>query len=188
MTLEDQITESIETKSKILNDVSLLREIETVGKLVIKTIRLGHKVLVAGNGGSAADAQHFAAELVGRFRKKRIGYPVIALTTDSSFLTAWGNDDTFDNIFSRQVQALGKPGDLFIGISTSGESANILKALSQAKRSKMNTIALLGKGGGKAKKLTPLSLIVPSDDTARIQEAHILFIHLICQLVETTIG
>lgn len=142
------------------------------------------KILIAGNGGSAADSQHFAAELVGRFMKERQALPAIALTTDSSILTCMGNDYGFDDIFSRQVEALGDSNDIFIGISTSGNSKNIIKATEIAKTKGMKTLGLLGKSGGKLKDICDYSIVIPYNETARIQEHHIMTIHLICEFVE----
>jgi D-sedoheptulose 7-phosphate isomerase len=144
----------------------------------------GRKMLIMGNGGSAADAQHFAAELVGRFMMERKALPAIALTTDTSILTAIGNDYGFENIFARQVEALGKSGDVVLGISTSGHSANVLNALHQANQAGLKTIGLLGRDGGEIKHLVDLDITVPSMQTPRIQEAHLTIIHLLCDLVE----
>src|SRR3989344_1022749 len=132
-TIEKQISESIKTKLLILEDADFIDQIKRVAQTLARTIQSGNKILVAGNGGSAADAQHFAAELVGRFIRERKGYPVIALTTDSSFLTAWGNDVSFDTVFSRQVQALSQAGDALVGISTSGQSNNVINAFKVAR-------------------------------------------------------
>lgn len=144
----------------------------------------GRKLLVMGNGGSAADAQHFAAEIVGRFKMERPALPAIALTTDSSILTAIGNDYGFDAVFSRQVEGLASTGDVVVGISTSGNSPNVLAALAIARERGCRTIALVGRDGGTIKSAADLSLIVPSNDTPRIQEAHITIIHIICDLLE----
>ncbi len=142
----------------------------------------GGKILVAGNGGSAADAQHFAAELVATFQKeKRNGYPALALHTDTSFLTAWSNDFGYEDVFARQVQVWGKPGDVFLGISTSGNSENVLRAARRAKEAGMKTVALLGGNGGKIKALSDVALVVPSAVTARIQEVHALLLHAWCE-------
>ncbi len=148
-------------------------------------IKQGRKVLICGNGGSAADAQHFAAELVGRYKQERVAWPAIALTTDTSALTAIGNDYGFDRVFSRQVEALGMEGDVLVLISTSGNSPNLLEAVAKAKQQGLFTIALLGKGGGKLKDAVDQAMIVPSPNTPRIQEAHIFMIHCICELTES---
>ncbi len=152
-----------------------------------KTIRNDHKLLIAGNGGSAADAQHFAAELVGRFQVNRRALPCIALTTDTSNLTAIGNDFGFREIFARQVEALGRAGDVFIGISTSGNSENIIAAVEEAKQQNMTTIGLLGRDGGKLAGMVHHSVIVPHDVTARIQEAHIFILHYWADCIERSI-
>ncbi|MFA7061603.1 MAG: D-sedoheptulose 7-phosphate isomerase [Pedobacter sp.] len=152
--------------------------------LLVDRFKNGSKLLVMGNGGSAADAQHFAAEIVGRFKLERAALPAIALSTDTSILTAIGNDYGFDAVFSRQVEALSMAGDVVIGISTSGNSPNVRKALELAKLRGCRTIGLLGKDGGSIKAFCDLALIIPSSDTPRIQEGHITIIHIICDLVE----
>lgn len=144
----------------------------------------GRKILVMGNGGSAADAQHFAAELIGRFKLERPSLPAIALTTDSSILTAIGNDYGYDAVFSRQVEGLAAEGDVVVGISTSGNSPNVLAALKLAREKGCITVALLGRDGGSIKAVVDVPLIIPSSDTPRIQEGHILIIHILCDLLE----
>ena len=161
--------------------------IEALGRTLAESIQEGHKVLFVGNGGSAADAQHLAAEIVGRFEKDRSGLAAIALTTDSSALTSIANDYGFDSIFSRQVEALGQEGDVLVAISTSGKSPNILKAVEVARTKGLTTIGLLGKTGGRLKELVDHALVVPSDNTARVQEAHILIGHILCQLIEESL-
>ena len=156
--------------------------IEALGRTLSQLIREGNKVLFAGNGGSAADAQHLAAEIVGRFEKERSGLAAIALTTDSSNLTSIANDYGFESIFSRQIEAIGKEGDVLVAISTSGQSPNIVKAVTAAQAKGIVSIGLLGRDGGKLKDLVDHALIVPSANTARIQEAHILIGHILCQL------
>ncbi|HJV34344.1 D-sedoheptulose 7-phosphate isomerase [Geomonas sp.] len=158
--------------------------IESAVSLLVEALGAGNKVLVMGNGGSAADAQHLAAEIVGRFKLERRALPAIAFTTDTSILTAVGNDYGFDRVFSRQVEALAVPGDVVIGISTSGNSPNVQIALEAAIEKGCRTVALLGKDGGSIAKLVELPLIVPSNDTPRIQEGHITIIHIVCDLVE----
>lgn len=147
-------------------------------------LKKGGKILICGNGGSAADAQHFAAELSGRYKKERKALAGIALTTDTSALSAIGNDYGFEFVFSRQVEALGNENDVLIGISTSGKSPNVLEALKKAKELNMLCLGLSGKGGGMMNKLCDYNLVVPSDDTARIQEMHILIIHTLCQIID----
>ncbi|WP_456420253.1 D-sedoheptulose 7-phosphate isomerase [Methanocaldococcus infernus] len=180
--MKDYFKESAEIKIKFIeeNEEKLKEAIEKI----IEALERGNKILICGNGGSAADAQHFAAELVGRFKLERKGLPAIALTTDTSILTAIGNDYSFDNIFERQVEALGKEGDVLIGISTSGNSENVIRAVKKAKELNIYTIGLLGKGGGKLKDLVDLALIVPSNNTPRIQECHVTIYHVICEEVE----
>lgn len=159
-------------------------QIEEAAGLLVSTLRRGNKVLVMGNGGSAADAQHFAAELVGRFLAERRGLPALALTTDTSILTAVGNDFGFDEVFSRQVSALASKGDLVIGISTSGNSANVIHAIHVARTKGCHTLALLGRDGGKLRELVDLELTVPVDETPHIQEGHGVLIHLLCFMVD----
>lgn len=163
---------------------TLCAAVEEAVQLFVEAYRGGKKVLVMGNGGSAADAQHLVAELVGRFKMERRALPAVALTTDSSILTAVGNDYGFDRIFSRQVEALAEAGDVVFGISTSGNSPNVQKALEVARYKGARTIALLGKDGGSIKEIAQLPIIVPSDDTPRIQEGHITIIHILCDLLE----
>jgi len=156
--------------------------------LVVETLKSGHKVLVMGNGGSAADAQHFAAELVGRFLRERQALAALALTTDSSILTAIGNDYGFEKIFSRQVEALAFRGDLVIGISTSGNSPNVLAALQAAASMGCRTVGLLGRDGGAISPIVDLALVVPSQATPNIQEVHAFVIHVVCDLVEQAVA
>ena len=156
-------------------------------KAIVTALSAGNKVLMMGNGGSAADAQHFAAEFVGRFLRERRALPAIALTTDTSLLTAVGNDFGFDQIFKRQVEALARPGDLVIGISTSGNSENVALAMQSAQQIGCKTIGLLGRDGGIIAPLSDIELTVPVEETPHIQEAHITIIHLICDLVEQSI-
>jgi D-sedoheptulose 7-phosphate isomerase len=155
-----------------------------IGQLATHTLRMGGKILFCGNGGSAADAQHIAAELTGRFMKDRVPLAAIALSTDTSALTCIANDYSFDEVFSRQVIALGRAGDLLIGISTSGNSANVLAAVKVANEIGISTFGLLGKGGGALVSVCDSAVVVPSDVTARIQESHILIGHTICGLIE----
>ena len=157
--------------------------IVAVAEAIITSLRQGGSVLVFGNGGSAADAQHFAAEMLGRYEKERRAWPAIALTTDTSALTAIGNDYGFDRIFARQVEALGRKGDVAIGISTSGNSANVLRALEAARNRGLITVALTGRGG-KAGSIAGHHIAVPEARTARVQEVHATVLHVICELVE----
>lgn len=163
---------------------NLTDEIFILAQMCIDTLKCGGKILLFGNGGSAADAQHIAAELVGRFRYKRKGLPAIALTTDTSIITSVGNDFGFNYIFERQVKALADENDLVIGISTSGNSVNVINGLNMASKINCNTAALTGENGGKIELICNSILSVPSNDTARIQEMHILAGHIICFLVD----
>ena len=167
--------------------VSFSDKIEQISNVIYSAIQNKAKVLWYGNGGSAADSQHMAAELVSRFKKERRAIASIALTTDTSILTAIGNDYTFDNIFERQVEALVRPGDICIGLSTSGSSKNVYLAHKKAQEIGAITVSLLGNGGGTIKEVSDNSLIVPSSDTPRIQEVHTLFSHIICELVENKV-
>ena len=163
---------------------SLSADILEAAKLIEESLAQGGKLLLMGNGGSAADAQHIAAELIGRYKKERKAMPAIALTVDTSSLTALGNDYGFASIFTRQVEALAKKGDVVLGISTSGNSENVVRALECANKLGAVKIALLGKDGGQAQDHARLAIVVPSDDTARIQEVHITIGHIICELIE----
>lgn len=178
-----QLKESAEVKIKTAETLSDL--IVRAAEMLIRAYENGGKVLLVGNGGSAADAQHIAGELVGRFKMERRALPAIALTTNSSIITAIGNDYGYDMVFARKVEALANhPEDVLIVITTSGNSPNILKAVEAARSNGIKSIGLTGKGGGKLKDLVDLALIVPSSDTPRIQEAHITIGHIICDLVE----
>jgi D-sedoheptulose 7-phosphate isomerase len=158
------------------------------GRLLVSALSSGKKVLVFGNGGSAADSQHFAAELVNRFRLDRQALAAIALTTDTSILTSIANDSDYESVFSRQVEALGAPGDVAVAISTSGGSPNVLKAVEVARVRGLGTLGLAGRDGGKLAKLADLCLTVPHRETARIQEVHGLLIHLFCELVDAALS
>ena len=183
--METIIRESI--KSSILVHERLFDiagDIKKASELMVKCIISGNKVIFAGNGGSAADSQHLAAELVNRFRMERKPMAGLALTTDTSVITSIGNDYSFDDIFTKQLKALGQKGDVFLAISTSGNSRNILNALRVARDMEIGSIGLTGKGGGSMKDLVDVLIDVPSTDTARIQEAHILIGHILCEVVE----
>lgn len=188
--LQDQIVGSLEESAslKIRAARELAGEIEGAILLVVETLRAGGKVLLMGNGGSAADAQHIAAELVGRFEKERRGFAALALTTDTSILTAVANDFRYEEVFARQVEALGCPGDLVIALSTSGNSPNVLEAVKAAKERGIKTIGLAGKEGGKLAREADLAIVVPSHNTARIQEVHITVGHIICAGVDALLG
>ena len=182
-----QISESIAVKQALLDNHGLIAQIEAVADLIVATYRQQGKVLIAGNGGSAADAQHIAAELVSRFTFDRPALPALALTTDTSILTGIGNDYGYDSLFSRQVEASGRPGDVFIGISTSGNSPNILRALETAQANGLVTVGLSGATGGKMGALCDHCLKMPSSDTARIQECHITVGHILCANTENSL-
>ena len=183
--ITNEMDKTILVCQAIRSDAILISQIETVSKKIEASIRAGGKVLIAGNGGSAADAQHFAGEFVSRFHFDRPGLPAIALTTDTSILTAIGNDYGYEKLFSRQVQALGKTGDVFVAISTSGNSKNVLAAIAEAKHQGMYVIGLTGAGGGAMKLECDECLLMPSNETPKIQEGHILVEHIICGLVES---
>jgi len=182
--IKNQVQDSFETKQKLFNDAKALQTIEDVARECIKLYKDDKKTLLAGNGGSAADAQHIAAELVGRYGFDRPSISSIALTTDTSNLTAIGNDYGYDKVFSRQVEGVGREGDLFIGISTSGNSENIINAFESAKAKNIITVALTGRDGGAMAKMADYAIIVPSNETPRIQESHILIGHIICDIIE----
>jgi len=162
----------------------LLPAIVAVGQVLMRSIQAGGKIMLCGNGGSAADSQHLAAELIGRFKKERSAYAALALTTDTSILTCIGNDYSFEDIFARQVAGMAKAGDVLIGLSTSGNSPNVLKAVSEAKKAACVTVALAGRDGGKLRPLCDYSIVVPSNETPRIQEMHIMIGHILCDLLE----
>lgn len=171
------------TIDRVISD--LVPQIEQGCKMITETILAGAKVLLAGNGGSAADAQHIAAELTGRFVKERKALPAIALTVDTSALTAISNDYGYENVFKRQIEAFAKPSDLFIAISTSGNSTNILNALEAAKAVGCKTLGLSGRDGGQMNEWCDLNIVVPENNTARIQEMHILIGHILCKAVDS---
>ena len=158
--------------------------LENAGAAMLQCLLGGGKLLICGNGGSAGDAQHFAAEIVGRFEKERRAYPAVALSTDTSILTAVGNDYGYEEVFARQVQGLGRPGDVLIGISTSGGSENVVRAVQCARGMSMPTVGLLGKDGGALKELVDRAIVVENDITARIQEAHIFVLHYWAGIIE----
>ena len=164
---------------------ALERKLEQAAEWCIEALDRGHKVLACGNGGSASQAQHFVGELMGRYKGNRPALPAIALTADSTVLTCIGNDYRYDEVFSRQVQALGRPGDVLVAFSTSGNSPNVLTALKAARSSQVKSIAFLGSEGGAASALADCSLIVAHQDTARIQEGHLFLIHVLMEYVES---
>jgi len=179
-----QISESISVKEAMLNDAELINVVESIAALIVETYRNGGKVLLAGNGGSAADAQHIAAELVSRFTLDRPALPAMALTTDTSILTAISNDYGYDSLFSRQLEANAKPGDVFIAISTSGNSPNIVRALKTANDIGVVAVGLTGATGGEMADLCRYCVNIPSTDIPRIQEGHITVGHILCASTE----
>ena len=177
------IQDSADVKLQMLQEC--VDEIARASKMMIDSINNGKKILWCGNGGSAADAQHMAAELMGGLRSHtRMPIPSIALTTDSSFITAWSNDSSYEEIFSRQIEGIGNTGDILVAISTSGNSINVLNAIKIAKSKKIKTIILTGKKQGKMKGMGEVLISIPSDDTQRIQECHLLVEHILCELAE----
>ena len=180
--IEQAIKESIEAKQHVLTE--LVPKIEEAGKIILDALKNGNKLLTCGNGGSAADAQHFAAELVARYDKERQSLPAIALTTDTSALTAIGNDYSYEDLFSRQIASMGTKGDVLIAITTSGNSPNVLKAIEAAQKKGLHVIGLTGKGGGKMAALPINNVIVPKTNTAHTQECHIMIIHIWCKLID----
>lgn len=180
------VNDSIEVKQSLLRDSALISLVGHVSEVCLQALRNGNKLLLFGNGGSAADTQHIATEIVGRFAFERPALPALALSVDTSALTAVSNDYGFDHVFSRQIEALGREGDVALGFSTSGNSPNVLRAISTAKKKKLHTVAFTGKSGGKLKVASDLDycVCVPSDITARIQECHMLIGHIVCELVE----
>jgi D-sedoheptulose 7-phosphate isomerase len=182
--IKNIIQASIDVKTKILADDKILQTIQDCANLIVSAFEKGNKVLFCGNGGSASDAQHLAAEFSGRFYTDRDALPAEALHCNTSYLTAVANDYSYDVIYSRLIKGIGKEGDILVGLSTSGNSKNIVNAFEAAKEKGMTTIAFTGSTGGKLKKLSDQLINIPSDDTPRIQESHITLGHIICQLVE----
>jgi D-sedoheptulose 7-phosphate isomerase len=185
-----EVLKSFQTGTDLRNQVAQAcgENIVDAAGLITQCLRSGGKLLFFGNGGSAADAQHLAAEFVGRFQIERRALPAIALTTDSSILTAVGNDYGFEQIFARQVQALGRPGDVAIAISTSGNSPNVISAIKQAAQQDLRTIGLTGKDGGSLANAVDVSIIIASSNVARVQECHITIGHILCELVENDLS
>lgn len=179
--IAERFTDHLDVFGKTMEQMDV---IQLMAERCKEALKSGNKVLFCGNGGSAADAQHLAAELIGRFQKERRSLASVALTTDTSILTAVANDYGYDEVFARQVEGLGRSGDVLIGISTSGNSANVVKAALKARDTGMHTIAFTGEGGGKLKDICDVTFAVPSKVTARIQEMHIMVGHIICELVE----
>ena len=184
-----QLRDAIEAATQTLRALSSLEpQITEAAGVIGRSLRTGNKLLVCGNGGSAADASHFATELVVRFAKERRALPAICLTSDSGIVTAAGNDYGFDEIFARQVAAFGVAGDVLICLTTSGKSNNVTRALEEAKARQMKTIAFLGRDGGSTVGIADLDLLVKSDSTARVQEAHQLLLHVLCEIIESRLS
>ena len=182
--VDEQIAESVLVKQALADSPEAISAIREAARRCVAVYQRGNKILIAGNGGSAADAQHMAAELSGRFNFDRPGIPAIALTANSSAITAIANDYGYEKVFSRQTQAYGQPGDLLVGISTSGNSPNILTAIEQCQRQEMETIGLTGSAGGKMAEACDVCIQIPSKSTPRVQECHILVVHMLCAAVE----
>jgi len=182
--VRDRIQRSIDVKQRLLIDDTFENQVIQTALQIVKALRGGCKVLFFGNGGSAADAQHLAAEFTGRYLKERRALPALALHANSSAVTAIGNDYGFDLVFARQIEALGKDGDVAVGISTSGNSSNVLRALEVAKSKSIYTVALTGASGGRMKDVADCTICIPSQETPRIQECHILTGHIICEIAE----
>jgi D-sedoheptulose 7-phosphate isomerase len=183
--IKDILLESIQVKEEILR--SKIGQILEIADIIIDSLKKNGKVLLFGNGGSASDSQHIAAELVGRFKKDRTALAAIALTVNTSVLTSLANDYGYEVVFARQIEALGQKNDVAVGISTSGKAKNVANGLKQAKKMGIKTVALTGGDGGEIAKLADVSLVVPSNVTARIQEAHITIGHIICELIEQAV-
>ena len=184
--ISHEFTSHLETIQAVMGTME--EPLNEASKILVDALKNGHKVLLCGNGGSAADAQHIAAELTGRYKTERRGLPGIALTTDTSALTAIGNDYGYHRVFDRQVEALANQGDVLIGISTSGNSQNIVSALKLAKELGCSTLGLSGRDGGAMNEVCDINLVVPSNDTPRIQEMHILFGHTLCQIIDNELS
>lgn len=179
---------SIAATVRCLESLKQIRaETDRAAELILKTVRAGNKLIICGNGGSAAEAQHFSTELVGRYFKNRRSLPAVALSADGSLLTCIGNDYGYDAVFSRQIEGLAKPGDVVIGITSSGNSANIIAAFNTAKKMGLESISFLGRGGGKAKGLATIDLIIPGDSGRCAQEAHLFLVHHFCDLIDAAV-
>ncbi len=190
MAVEEAFDRYLTDSQEVLKHLGTLRpQVASAAGLLVAALKNGHKILACGNGGSAADAQHFVAELVVRFEKDRPGLPAVALTTDTSVLTACANDFSFEEIFSRQVQALGQRGDVLVAISTSGNSPNVLRSVSMAKEQGMRVIAMTGQGGGALSEAgVDVLLAVPVKRTALVQQGHEIFLHFLCEAVDTALA
>lgn len=186
--ITERINDSIKVKQALLGNTELLETVSSLADEIAEAIKNGNKVVLCGNGGSASDALHFAGEIVGRFQKERNAWPAVVLNADVATMTAIANDYGYDDVFARQAQGHVQSGDVFIGISTSGNSENVLRAINVAKTKGAKAAALLGKDGGKIGKLVDYPIIVPCNTTARVQESHIMLIHIMCEIIEEKLG
>lgn len=182
--IKNTLLSQAENLEKLAKSEAFVTEVERAAVCQVEALKSGHKILMAGNGGSAADAQHFAAELVGRYLKERRGLPAIAFTTDSSILTSVANDYSYEYVFARQVEALAQEGDVFVGISTSGNSKNVIEAVKAAKQMGVRTIGMTGRDGGEMAGMCDILINIPNNVTARVQESHEVAIHMMCQMIE----
>jgi D-sedoheptulose 7-phosphate isomerase len=181
MTFDDSLAETLRTFQSL---ATIRPQIDRAGQMILTALKRGNKLLICGNGGSAAEAAHFSTELVGRYAKNRRSLPAVALTADGALVTCIGNDDGYEQVFARQIAGLAKPGDVVIALTTSGNSINILAALQQSKKLGLESIAFLGRGGGRAKSLATCELIIPGQSGAATQEAHLFLIHHFCELID----
>jgi len=179
--MKEIFEDAVRVKKNFLEKIPL---VERLSRMFVDTLKAGNKILVCGNGGSASQAQHLSGELVGRYNRNRRSLPCVALTADTGVLTCIGNDYGYDEVFSRQIEALGQKGDLLLALTTSGNSANVINAVKKAKEAGLQTASLLGKDGGKVNSICDLSIVVDSEDTARIQEVHITIIHAVCDVLD----
>ena len=186
--IKNRIQDSIDVKLRLLDNEEILKNVDSLSNAIVNSIKNGNKIILCGNGGSASDALHFAGEIVGRFQKERSPWPAIVLNSDVATLTAIANDYGYDDVFARQVEGHIRPGDIFIGISTSGNSENVYRAVKVAKGKGAMTAALLGKDGGKIGNMVDYPIVIPSHITARVQECHIVLIHIMCEIAEEQIG
>ena len=186
--IKDRINESINVKSALLENHQLLSFVDTFADSAARCISAGGKLVICGNGGSASDALHFAGEIVGRFKMERNAWPAVVLNADVATMTAIANDYGYEDVFARQAQAFITDKDIFVGISTSGNSENVYRALQVAKEKGAKTVALLGKDGGRIAPETDIPIVVPCMETARVQESHIMIIHIVCELVEKALA
>lgn len=186
--IKERIQDSINVKTALLSNEQLLQTVSDLADQIVDCIKNGGKLVLCGNGGSASDALHFAGEIVGRFEKERSAWPAVVLNADVVTMTAIANDYSYDDVFARQAEGHVNSGDVFIGISTSGNSENVLRAAEVAKKKGAKTAALLGKDGGKIGKIVDYPVIVPCMKTARVQESHIMIIHIMCEIAESKLG